>query len=138
MIETKNSKKFFTYEKNLTELIAFSKVFNAQISIVKIPDEVEILDLEEIVPRFCEGSSSKSSNIIKIKPKPIKISTEIKNYIKENLIKGNVVSLKDLMNKFKSFTAGYLCNYFTKVRNELTENGYNLIKVGGGKYKVKD
>jgi hypothetical protein len=55
MIKTKDRRKFFTHEKNYLPLIEFSKVFNAEISIIKAKD-AEVLDLDELAPAICDAN----------------------------------------------------------------------------------
>ena len=45
MVETKDHRKFFTYPKNLNQLTEFYKTFGAEISVVKVEDDTEVLDL---------------------------------------------------------------------------------------------
>lgn len=146
MINTKDNKRFFTYEKNLPQLAEFSKIFNAEISIVQIQNEVDVLELEELIPAFCEKKSQKAKfKIIEVKLKPkfnrkiiINRANKIRQYIKESLLKGETVSLKDLNHKYKSYklTNACLCIHFAHVRKELTTEGRTLVKIGGGKYKI--
>jgi len=147
MIRTNDRKKLFTHEKNLPQLIEFSKAFNAEISIVHISNEKEILELEELAPALCEKRSQNQTEyeIIEVKLKPkesrhtvLKRAKCIKNTIKRNLIKGKVVSLKDLSKKYKKYkiTTACLCNHFKKTRQELEQQGFVFVKVGGGKYKL--
>jgi hypothetical protein len=146
MIQTNDKKKFFTHEKNLPQLIAFSKAFNAQISIVQVSNEKEILELEELAPAICEKKSQNKTEYeiveakVKIKgnrPIILKRAKIIKNNIKNNLIKGETVSLKELSQKYNTITTACLCNHFKQIRQELENLGYSFIKVGGGKYRIK-
>jgi hypothetical protein len=146
MIQTKDRKKFFTYEKNLPQLIEFSKIFNAEISTVQIPSEAEVLDLEELAPALCEKKSQDINyKVIEVKLKPketrklsILRASKVISYIKSSLLNGKIVSLKELNKKYKkhNLTIACFCNYFKKARAELAENGHQLVKVGGGKYKI--
>jgi len=147
MIQTNDRKKFFTHEKNLPQLIEFSKAFNAEISIVQIANEKEILELEELVPALCEKKSQNQTEyeIIEVKLKPredrqtiLKRAKDIKDSIKKNLIEGKIVSLKDLSKKYGKYkiTTACLCNHFKQTRQELESQGYKFIKVGGGNYKL--
>jgi hypothetical protein len=147
MIRTNDRKKLFTHEKNLPQLIEFSKAFNAEISIVQISNEKEILELEELAPALCEKRSQNQTEyeIVEIKLKPresrqtvLKRARYIKNTIRKNLIKGKLVSLKDLSKKYKKYkiTTACLCNHFKQTRQELENQGYVFIKVGGGKYRL--
>jgi len=145
MIQMKDNKKFFTHEKNFPQLIEFSKIFNAEISTVQIPNEAEVLDLEELAPALCEKKSQKTDyKIIEIKLGPRKKSRKnilstskgIQKHIEKSLLKGNVVSLKQLTQKYKELTSACLCIHFRKIRGHLEKQGYTFVKVGGGKYKL--
>lgn len=147
MILTDDRKKFFTHEKNLPQLMAYSQAFRAEISVVKISDEKEILDLEELAPALCDKKTQSKTDYeiveVKLKHKEnrlniLKRAKKIKNSIKNSLIKGKIVSLKDLSKKYSKYkiTTACLCNHFKQIREELKTQGYNFTKIGGGKYKI--
>lgn len=144
MIETKDKRKFFTYEKNFAPLIEFSKVFKAEISIVKV-DEAEVLDLAQLAPAICnkDYNINASYEIIKVKlPQKrtretmIKTAKKIKKHINKKFLNHEIVSLKDLKKSFKNITAACLCNHIALIRRHLEKTGYTVSKVGGGKYKL--
>lgn len=144
MIKTKDHKKFFTYEKNFPQLIEFSKTFNAEISKVQIPNEIEVLELEELAPALCEKKSQITDYTIlevKLKPKDTRKdilfrSKKIQKYIENKLLNKETVSLKDLTKKFKGITTACLCNHFKLIRNKMALKGLSFTKIGGGKYKL--
>ena len=143
MIQTKDNNKLFTHEKNLPQLIEFSKIFNAEISTVQIIDENIILDLEDLAPAVCEKKSQKIEyELIETKFKNqtrtliLENADKVKKYIIKSLLDGNIVSLKDLSKKYKNLSIPCLCNHFTSIRKTLEKNGHLFIKVGGGKYKI--
>jgi hypothetical protein len=148
MIETKDKRKFFTHEKNFGQLIEFSKTFGAPISLVKIKTG-PVLELEELAPAICDANyqkprinyqllETKLSTNYRTRPNIIKAASKIKQYIVTKFKTDEVVSLKDLKNKFKrcqlSDTA--LCNHIRRVKDEMQKKGYTFIKVGGGKYQL--
>ena len=140
MILTKDHKKFFTHEKNFSQLIEFSRVFDAEISKVQIPNEIEVLELEQLAPALCEKKSQKVDyKVLEVKFKNTSTSSrsnKIQKYIEKNLLNGKMVSLKSLKSKYK-LSSPLLCIYFSKTRNKLKEQGYVIQKIGGGKYKLK-
>lgn len=145
MIETRDHKKFFTHEKNFPQLIEFSKTFNAEISRVQIPSETEILELEELAPALCEKKSQNADYTVietKLRHKTsrkniISRAKKIQLYIKQSLLNGKIVSLKDLRRKYKGqITNACLCNHFKQIRESLGQEGHGFIKIGGGKYKI--
>lgn len=147
MIQTKDNKKLFTHEKNLPQLVEFSKTFNAEISVVQLYSESDILELEELAPAFCEKKTQNAKyKLIEIKLKPkynrnkiLNRAKSIKKYIKNNLMRGYSVSLKELILKYNKYklTNACLCNHFKQVRLDLIEKGYLFEKTGGGSYKLK-
>ena len=140
MIKTKDKKKFFTYERNLPQLIEFSKTFNAEISIVQILSETNILELEELAPALCEKKSQKATyKVIEVKLKPQKTTNakKIQSYIKKSLLNGKIVSIKSLKQRFNGLTTACLCNNFKLIRNYLTNQGLSIEKIGQGAYRLK-
>lgn len=146
MIKTKNQNKFFTHEKNLPQLIEFSKIFRAEVSIVQIPETTEILTLDQLAPALCEKTQQKSSyqivRVINKKQKRqniIKRANLIQKTIKNLLSKTGTVSLKDISNKFKKYnlTSACICNHFKTARKALECQGFKVIKTGFGEYKLK-
>jgi len=59
MIKCKDKRKFFTHKKNLPCLMEFSKIFNAEISVVRVK-EAEILDLPQLAPAICDANFTQS------------------------------------------------------------------------------
>ncbi len=147
MIQTRDRKKLFTYEKNFPQLIAFSQIFGAEISTVQIPNETEVLELEDLAPAICEKKSQDADfKIIKVKIRPkekrkimLSRAKRIQGHIRRNLLKGRVVSLKELKKKYQKhqLTTACLCTHLTIVRKELQTQGCQVVKVGGGKYAIK-
>lgn len=76
MIQTKDNRKFFTYQRNYKYLVEYAKTFNAKIFIVKIDKNQKILDLNKLVPALCDTNFKiKNINfeILEIKKEKIKI-----------------------------------------------------------------
>lgn len=145
MIETKDRKRFFTYEKNFPQLIEFSKTFNAEISKVQIPSEAEVLELEELAPALCEKKSQKVDyEVLELKFCPkiarhkiLSRAKKIQYYIHKKLVGGHIVTLKELTKKFEGLTSACLCTHFKLIRQDLESQGRLFEKVGGGKYRIK-
>jgi hypothetical protein len=147
MVKTKDQKQCFTHEKNLPQLMEFSKTFGAEISTVQIPSESEVLELEELALALCEKKTQKVEYTlleIKLQPKRdrktiLSRAKKIQKHIEKNLLNGEVVSLKKLSNKFKNkqLTVACLCNHFKIVRLKMEKQGRVFVKIGGGKYKLQ-
>lgn len=148
MITTKDNRKFFTHEKNYGQLIEFSKTFNADVSVVRA-ENPEVLDLMALAPALCDVNYKPPKSNFEIIERKIKAkkrkrksllnnAQKIKDYIRESFLAGSVVSLQDISKKFKKhdLTLACYCNHLSTVRKQLEREGKNIIKVGGGKYKI--
>jgi hypothetical protein len=153
MIRTKDRRRFFTPENNYDTLIEFSKVFNAEVSLVHV-EEGEILDIDSLVPAICNASYKPAVKPkyelveVKIPQKSRKLSdrknlletaSRIKSYVSETFLSGGVVALHDLQERFKddNLSISCLCNHVARVRKELNKNGKKVIKVKAGHYTIK-
>ena len=54
LIETKDNRRFLTYQKNYKYLLEYIKTFGAKTYIVKIDKNQKILDLNKLVPALCD------------------------------------------------------------------------------------
>lgn len=147
MVKTKDQKQCFTHEKNLDQLMAFSKTFGAEISTVQIPSESEVLELEELALALCEKKTQKVEYTlleVKLQPKSdrktiLSRAKKIQKYIEDCLTNGETVSLKTLTQKFKNkqLTTACLCNHFKIIRKKMEDQGHVFVKIGGGKYRLQ-
>ena len=152
MITTKDRRKFFTYEKNYLQLLEFSKLFSAEVSIVNVK-EAEILDLADLAPAFCDANYTPEKRpnyqVLEIKlpqkqkrkrKEILKIAQFIQSHIKKTFLKGEIVSLKNLNKRFaeENLTLACLCNHVAVARRELEMLGNRVVKVGGGKYRLEN
>ncbi len=151
MIKTQDRREFFTHEKNLIQLVEFSKTFGAEISVVKVDDSAaSILDLRDLVPQFCDQTCKPEKTayeVLEIKlqgvkckrQQMLKTANRIKNHITDEFLSGNIVSLRGLKRKFArhKLTDACLCQHLARAREELVEQGHAIEKVGGGKYQLR-
>lgn len=151
MIKTKDKRKFFTHEKNLPQLLEFSKTFGAEISTVKV-SEAEILDLKELAPAICDTNRAGKSpkyEVVEVKVpipskcsrcKTLQIAKKIKEYILGEFSKGEKLSLKDLKKRFKRYelSTSALSNHIARVRIELAITGVKIKRIGAGTYQMED
>jgi hypothetical protein len=145
LIELKDKRKFFTYEKNYPQLIEFCKSFKANLSIVNMKNG-KILDLDELAPAFCNGKQKpqKYEYVVienKIITKPTDVSaiyTKIQSFIRKTFLSRGVVSMKMLTKKYTKFGATYakINAVLKNVKSDLEKNGFNVIKVSAGAYKI--
>lgn len=128
LIETKDKRKFLTYEKNLDQIQLFAQIFEANIKKVN-SKEGKILDLKELASALCEVPNKKEEknyNLIEEKTKnkiikKQKPSIAIRNFIYQQLASSKNVSIKELKEKFKNYN---LCdatfyNHLRKVKENL-------------------
>lgn len=148
LIETKDNRKFFTHEKNLIQLIEFSKTFEAEISMVKI-EEGPVLNLEELAPAICDSQYDKNYVTYEIiKPNltaaktsnrknMINSASKIRNHILEQFKKREIVSVQNLKNKFKNnLSDSAFYNHIRNAKKELEQIGLSFEKIKPGHYRV--
>lgn len=143
LIKTNDKRNFFTHERNFSQLIEFSKTFGAEISVVRL-ENPPILDLEDLVPAICDASYKAefpNYEIVENKFNRKKIDgvgQQVHDFIKNKLIAGEIVSTFSIETKFQELNLGspYLANHFCRVRKELTSEGFNVVKIGVGRYKI--
>lgn len=143
LIETKDKRKFLTHQKNLNHLKEFSKVFNVDISPVKLKTG-NVLELEELVSAICDSSYNDECSFEKMKKssssrsETIKIANKIRDYIITEFKNKNNVSLKNIKNKFKdlNLTDASLCNHIRRAKIALQSEGYTFTKISSGIYRM--
>jgi hypothetical protein len=142
MIELKDKRKFFTSEKNYSQLIEFCNTFKASLSVVDIKNG-KLLELPELAEAFCNGKQKSQKNeyqIVdtKIKSQSKEIYKKIETFIKKSLLSRQVVSLKILNKKYTKYGASYskICSILKNVKSELEEKGFVFVKVSAGAYKI--
>jgi hypothetical protein len=147
MIKTKDRRKFFTHEKNYIQLLEFSKLFKAEVSVVKVK-EAEVLDLSQLAPAICDANYVQTQPVeykvleVKIAQNKrsrkhiLRTAKKIKEYIRKKFQAGELVTLRDLAKTFRKakVTLACLCNHLTQVRKELEACSCQITKMGGGKY----
>lgn len=142
---TIDKRKFFTHKNNLPKLVEFAKTCHAEISMVK-SNNIKVLELPELAKSICDHGIQKELPQYEVVVPQMKMNRRqkvlhhaniIHDYVKDNFIAGNIVSLSNLENEFKGFglSKAALCNHITKVRKELADNGYSVTKVKRGAYR---
>lgn len=146
LIETKDKRKFFTYEKNFPQLIEFSKTFNAQMSIVQL-DKGLILELEELAPAICNPEYQKSYSEYEViekktkatnkRPNILNIAKSVSSFVFNEFQTKKSISLKTLKIKFKQYNLSdsALCNHIRRVKKQMESQGFKFIKIGAGEYE---
>lgn len=144
LIKIKDNRKFLVQEKHLQSLIEFAKTFNAEI--FQVSTKEKTMSLEKLATAICNPQHKKNIEFEKIKkiyPEIdknrsgiIKNAAKINKFIRDCLLSGEPISLKDLKNKYKNYniTDSCLCNHLNNTRKKLIEEGYEFVKVGAGKY----
>ena len=145
LLKTPDHRHFFTEEKNFPILVEFGKIFDAEISVVKTKEKVEILDLDDLAKSICSKTTDESQGldceILEIKlSAPVRKTTEnrtirlkkakiIIDEIKTDLKSGKIISLNELENKFSDIAKSSLVNYFTRARREYAHVRPNCLMV---------
>lgn len=147
LIITKDRRKFLTHQKNLPSLIEFTKTFGAEVYTVQAEGQ-KILELKALANAICNqeyDDDPECTKLKKIYPQPlrerktvIKEAGRIRKFIRDRLLSGKTVSLKELKTKYENrgLTDACLCNHFSTIRKELTREGKQIEKISGGKYRL--
>lgn len=147
MVRTPEKRRYFTYEKNLAPLLEYSRMFQAEISVVRVK-EAEVLELDQLVAALCDSHYQNpviTYRVLGVKSKhrtPRVFSRQnaslVRDYIKETLLKGKDVSLRSLVGKYAELGLSdtSLSNQFKRVRDELGLLGHRLVRDHGGSYRV--
>jgi flavodoxin len=143
MFETPDKHRFFTYEKNLSEMKEFSRAFGGEVSVVEVK-EADVMDLQELIPEICNPTRKRSKyKLIRTeahKRTVFQIARKVRKHIRKKFMSGKVVILQEIHQQFtKNFRLGLstVCNHISTVRKELKAEGYQIVKLGGGKYQMQ-
>lgn len=139
LLKLKDRRNFFTHCKNLSLLGDFSKNFNANLLLVKVEKDSEILELEELAIAICNGTNQGAKTKYEIiEPlSPNKSSPNIRKEIRAALLNDTIVSLQILREKHPEATTTNLSTIFSQVRKKMVSEGYPIIKIGLGNYKLQ-
>lgn len=131
-LKTKDNKTFLIESKYYENLEKFIDLFDIEVNLVTTA-MTKTITLEQLAAYFCSQTTN-----INVKNRKAISPQEIRNYLESEFMKGNVVALRSVIEKFKSacLTAGCLCNHLSQARKRLIEKGYKIEKIGGGMYKM--
>jgi len=148
MIETVDENKYFTHKKNYADLVEFSKIVGAQVSLVTIQDG-PLLELEELATALCIPSAEVPTyELVQIKiPKQRQNKSRqclldqaniIRRYIETQLTSGKTVSFKDLEIKFRHYSISKIALYkhFKDAKETVLKLGYQIEKPIKGSYRA--
>ena len=142
MLETPDKHRFFTYEKNLPELVEFSRAFGGDVSVVKVKD-ADVLDLQDLIPELCNPTRRRFKfELIHTKSHKrtvFQVAHHVRKQVRKVFLAGKTVVLQQMYQRFnKKYRLGLstVCNHITAVRKQLMAEGVEIVKVGGGKYRV--
>lgn len=147
LLKTPDNRCFFTEEKHFPCLIEFGKTFNAEISVVKLKEEIEVLELEDLAKSLCthpptevypiyEVVETKLVPEAKVRTDKASQPKEISEFIRTELLAGKTVSLSDLETKYENVKRASLSGYVSRVKWDLTARGYYIVKEKPGKYRM--
>jgi hypothetical protein len=150
MVQTKDNRKFFTPEKNYVQLIEFANTFDAEISVVKLvePYGGRVLDLGSLAQAVSDNNYQSPGCAFEIVErrigkgrshfKNLPAAREIKDHLKQMFVNGEVVDFHQVKNKFGNYNLTYnaFAAHMFKMRKQLRSEGFDIEKVGVGKYRI--
>ena len=151
MVKTVDNRHFFTELDNFPQLIEFSKSQNAEVSVVRPEEEVQVMALPALAKSLCDPNYKVADPKYRLVERRITAMSgksprqrmlaqagEIRAYIKDSLLAGEVVSLENLAAKYADYDLGEaaLRKHLTFVRVSLGDAGHLVHKVAVGCYKL--
>ena len=143
---TDNIRHFFTARKNRRYLVEFSKAFGAELLDVKAKEAV-LLPLSQLTEAFCDSTYNATSEfeiITNKTPQPhrpkktIPKKGRICKQIRNRLLTGKPLSTQELYSRLQShgLSDTTIRHYYTTVRAELEDEGYDITHIKRGEYQV--
>lgn len=150
MIELSDQRRLFTRKSNYPQLVEFSKTFGAEISVVKIKEETNVLELQEIPQAICSEESQKSPKVEIIETRiskrklddrktMLKRAERIREHIQKKFLQGKTVKLKQIKKHYSHYdlTSSTYSHHLREVRKTLSNDGYAIEKLKSGEYRLK-
>lgn len=136
LIETKDNRKLLTHKENFPKISGFLENWDAKACLVKVISNDKVLSIEELAEKICDPnfSSNFNYNVTNNRQR----SVDVKNYVIKKFESGDIVSLRDLKEKFKKYnlTDASFCNHVRRAKEILNERGIKILKVKAGVYKA--
>lgn len=151
MVKTVDNRHFFTGLDNFPQLIEFSKAQNAEVSVVKPQEEVQVLALPALAKSLCDPNYKLLDPKYELIEKRIGVlsgktprqrllaqASDIRTYIETQIMAGEIVSLEKLGEKYAEYNLGEAAirKHLTFVRLKLAKSGHNVNKCGVGCYRL--
>jgi hypothetical protein len=140
-----DSREVFTHETNKIALKELSVTFGIKIMAVEAQEPV-LLSVNEVVNYFCDHSQK---TFLVNYTTDSKISTnekgqrtnnvyDIRSHIESELVKGEVVRIKELHKQFSphNIAVSTIYRHLNFVKNKLSKEGMKIVKVMVGCYKI--
>lgn len=150
LLKTPDNRCFFTEEKHFPCLIEFGRTFDADISVVKTKEQVEVLDLTDLAKAICnpEATNPPEYEVVETKmAAPQKKSNqsrvaraergrEVLAFASARVLSGAEISVTDLVSKFPDVAKTRLVQHFTRARRDLAAKGHTLKRTKPGTYQL--
>lgn len=140
LLKFPDEREVFTHEKYQHIFIEFSKSFNVKMFNVEADDPI-LLHPKDVVKCFCDQNVETNTKCnYKLFHNKIKKtrSYDLKEYIETNLLEGNIVSIKELYNKFQkhNLSVSTIYRHLNFVKNKLQKEGKKIEKISVGCYRI--
>jgi hypothetical protein len=144
LLRLKDGRSLFTESENYSDIEEFVKVFEVEVAVVRTT--AKPLKLGKLAKAISDGSFDQKDAyqvVRKVrrggKRRGGSNALRIKNFIRNTLLGGKVVSMYQLKRTFQflRLTDSCLCTYFSEVRRSLAKEGKMVEKVGAGQYRIQ-
>jgi hypothetical protein len=151
MVRTVDNRQYFTELGNFPQLIEFSKAQNAEVSVVKLQEQAQVMSLPQLAKSLCDPNYKSLDPKYELVERKITLhegkkprqrllaqAQEIRHYIENTLKAGNAVSLVNISERFKDYNLGEaaLRKHLMYVRLKMAKDGLQVDKVEVGTYRI--
>lgn len=149
LLKFPDSREVFTSEKYYNSLLELSKSFGVKIMTVEA-DNPSLLKIKDIAQIFCDQNKDPlvtcsyrivpqtAKSDLGIREKMLQKVSDVRSYIENQFIEGNVVRIKELHHKFQkhNIAVSTLYRHLSYVKEKLESENKKIIKINTGCYKI--
>lgn len=143
-----DNREVFTHEKYQSDLVEFIKVFNVKLFTVEA-NSPSLLNIKAVIKIFCDHNKDNfevcSYRMVGDLPSHdtsresvLKKVSDIRSYIENIFLQGNVVRIKELHHHFikHNIAVSTIYRHLSYVKDKLIQEGKKIEKIATGCYKL--
>lgn len=163
LVTTNDSRRFLTFENNFPLLVEFARTCGAEISVVKVQDDANVLGLEDLAKSICDHQKVQvdlNYEVLETRLKPgdpvppletselppavvdraekVRRGRTVTQYIKQELLAGREVTVAMLEARFSNYgmTKAAFNSYLRRTQIALSASGFQISRPGRAKHFI--